>query len=163
MNKRKVRYWNELRGRVHEPLLVDRRIDIAAAVSWLLIGIWGVFNAISKYTAVAEVAGDGYNALWGMAIGILGLVAGISAASTLINSRSIPVRILKKRTELWSLSLMTGLVSVTPLLRYTMVIEHFRADTIAGAAITTFFLVFPTWRIFHLTERIRGLRKIAES
>jgi len=50
---------------------------------------------------------------------------------------------------------------VFPLLKFIdMFKAGFSSESIASCALAFVFIVFPTWRIFHLTERIRGLRKI---
>lgn len=152
--------WYHIRNRLREPVLVDRRIDVCASISWLLLGLWGIFASISDYTTVAEASGPDYNFLWGLSIGILGLISAIAAVSTTIGT-NIHHAVYKKTTELISISLLAGLISVFPLLRLIdLFSEKFSTDSVAGAALACFFMVFPTWRIFHLTERIRGLRKI---
>jgi hypothetical protein len=152
--------WDKIRDRLREPVLSDRRLDIAAAISWILIGVWGVASAAAGQTIVTRVAGQDYGLPWGLSLGLFGLIAGIAAASTMVGLNRISM-IIKESIELITLSMLTGTLSVVTLLRGVAIFtEGLSATTIASFAITAFFLVFPTWRIFHLTERIRVLRKL---
>jgi hypothetical protein len=122
--------------------------------------VWGVCSAVAGQTIVTHVAGQDYSLSWGLALGLFGLISGLAAFSTLIGFNRI-VSIVKKSIELSALSMLTGTLSVVTLLRAVAIFtEGLTAETVASFAITAFFLVFPTWRIFHLTERIRILRKL---
>lgn len=157
------RGWGKIRTRLHEPVLADRKLDVASGVSWFLLGIWGVFRTLGGQGIIThDVAISDYSLLWGLAIGVLSLVSGAAAISTLFGTR-LNVRRHELTTELISLSLFTGVLSVVTWLQIVAVfVNGFNAQSIATAVITGFFLVSPTWRIFHLTERIRLLRKIVE-
>lgn len=147
--------------RLREPVIVNRGIDIVAGVSWLLLGIFGLFYSFAEFNTVHEFTPEMYSSFWGLAIGTLGTFAGIAAFSTLWPA-SVRLRILKEQTELILLSLLGGLVAVYPVAKFiTLFLPPFDLTEVAGLAVSLDFMVLPTWRIIHLTQRVRALRKAA--
>lgn len=147
-----------LSSRLRDPIIVDRWIDVASAFSWLFLGVFGLFYSLAHFSTLSQLTTEAYTTWWGLSIGVTGLLAGAAAFSTLFTSR-VRLRIFKKQTELILISLLGGLISVYPILKVAdLLIPPFQITEISALAVSLYFMILPTWRIFHLTKRIRALR-----
>lgn len=161
------------RARLREPIVVDRNIDLASALTWFFIGLWGIFSALGTQGRV-DIA---YLIPWGLCITATAFIAAGAAGSMFFTASdiglkmrhkswmipAISIRILRKKIEMYALCLMCGLIGVHPLLDIIRAFFDSSFNAAAGAMLGILVLIFPTWRVIHLTRRIRALRRLGST
>lgn len=150
------RLRRSVRSVLNDPVLADRRLDVMAGTLWAIYGLWGMSSTIAKIPTLDRTASPLYQLVWGALIGLVALVAAIAAFSTLVPGSTL-VRIRKKQTEMWAVSILGGFIAVYPVLIF---LEAFTGDPARQsiAFLSLSYLVVPTWRVDHLVRRIRSLR-----
>lgn len=150
----KIREWLK---RVDEPLIADRSIDLAAVLTWLCFAGWGIATGIAGLRTISELTSQWYELAWGSSIGALALIACIAAFSTFFNNPNLLVRIRKKTFEFWSVSIMAGFISVYPIFAFIQALSG-DGNRVALVFVAVSYLIFPVWRVRHLSKRIKRLR-----
>jgi hypothetical protein len=143
--------------RINEPVVVDRGIDLLAAMLWLMYGLWGVFAVSAHIETLSRVVTTDYTIPWGAAIAALALAGSMAAFSTL-KFGATPVRIFKKQIELWCVSMLGPLITLYPALLLIRVCSHPGFEVLSQFVLALTLIMFPVWRIRNLVKRIRGLR-----
>jgi len=145
-----------LRERILEPVIVDRGVDVMAFTLWVIYGAWGAVSTLAHMPTLTDAAPPLYSILWGALIGFFALVAAVACVLTFFTATPAG-RLWKKRAEMTAVCLMGGLIAVYPALLFVRAIVDHDADRAAIAVLGLSYLVVPTWRIRHLTKRIRAL------
>lgn len=148
---------------VMDPLVTDRRYDVASMLTWLFYALWGLLSAFSALTVFQtyDQWEEVYPQLWGGAVGLFALFAAVCAASTFfLQQTDFKARIRCKRGEMFALFGTIGLIAVYPV---TLIVQgdaqgNFRPDIIALSLSYFPHLIF---RILHLRTRVEHLYLIA--
>lgn len=144
---------------VMDPLVTDRRYDVACALTWFFYALWGLLSSLSGLTVfnAYQQWEQAYPAIWGGSIGVFSLTATLCAGWTFfLRHEDIQHRIRCKRFEMLALFGTIGLVAVYPV---TLILQgdtngNFRADIIA---LSLSYFPQMIFRILHLRARIGQL------
>lgn len=160
MIERFRRAWTARR----DPLVTDRRYDVACLLTWFFYAGWGlgtIFSNLSVFQNLERIDSL-YPQVWGGGIGIFSLVATVAAVTTFfLDPGNIQARVNAKRLEAASLCGVLGLLIVYPA------VLIFIGDAQGNVRIDIVFLslsYFPqaVFRVVHLRERIRQLYRYVE-
>lgn len=149
----------------HDPLVTDRRYDVAVFLTWFFYSGWGLFSAFSDLTVFGNLtrldAGFPlellYPTLWGAAIGVAALTAGIAGVATFfVHPSALGCRIRAKRVEMVAVCAMLGLLVVYPV---TLLLTGDTAGNMRLDIICLSLSYFPqaVFRVQHLRQRVRQL------
>lgn len=145
-----------------DPLITDRRYDIACMLTWFFYAAWGILSLLlSNATAFRNIA-ELYAELWGGAIGIAAANASAAALTMyLVRPESIRARIRAKRVEAAALCSMLGLMFVYPvtLLFLGGADGQPRWDILA---LSLSYFPQAVFRIMHLRQRLARLYQYTE-
>lgn len=148
-----------------DPLVTDRRYDVATFLTWFFYAGWGLLTAFSDLTVFGNLtrldAGVPleliYPTLWGGAIGVAALTAAIAGMSTFfLHPSCYMCRIRAKRVEMVAVCAMLGLLVVYPA---TILLT---GDANGNPRLDIFSLAcsyFPlaVFRVQHLQQRVKQL------
>lgn len=144
-----------------DPLVTDRRYDVACLLTWFFYAGWGlatIFSDLSVFQNLDSL----YPTLWGGSIGLFALVATLGALVTFfLDPSHIQSRVNAKRLEAAALCSVLGLLLVYPA---TLI---FVGDTQGNVRADIVFLslsYFPqaAFRVIHLRQRIAQLYRYVE-
>lgn len=148
----------------HDPILIDRRYDVASILTWFFYGAWGLLTALSDITVFRNLA-EAYAELWGGMIGVASMAAAVAGAALFFfHPSSYESRIRAKRVEVFALCSMIGLLAV-----YPMVLIAIATGVVAGEprldilALSFSYFPFAVLRVLHLLSRIRQLYKYTDA
>lgn len=139
-----------------DPIVLDRRIDVAAILTWACYAAWGLLSAFSDVTVFSNI-NTAYPAVWGALVGLACLVASSAATITFfIEPDHHGTRVRAKRVEVVALCSMLGLLLVYPLTLLLLGTARGepRYDLLALALS---YFPFAVVRVIHLHQRIRRL------
>lgn len=141
----------------HDPLIIDRKLDIAFLILWALYGGWGWAGAIVN-TTILDIPITFYPTIWAAVIGFSSTAAAlIVTASFFIRSDQYKERILHKRLEVAAVGLMVMFITVHPvneIVGLAAGTPH-RPDS---AILALSYLVMPAFRILLQLERIQKIK-----
>lgn len=147
-----------------DPILIDRRYDVASIWTWFFYGAWGLLTVLSDITVFRNLA-NAYAELWGGLIGVAAMTAaGAGVALFFLHPTSYESRILAKRVEVFALCFMIGLLTV-----YPFVLVATAAGIVEGTprpdilALSCSYFPFAILRVQHLLGRIRQLYKYTDA
>ncbi len=147
-------------GRRKNIILVDARIDVACAVLWLIYGAWGLWVPVVNANALLAVAPDFYPVLWGGVIGLAGMIAGICALANLATDPNrLGLRIWTHRWERFAVATLVGFILVLPTIQIGQMFTA-GGDRFDVLILSFSYVVIPIWRLFHLGDRVKDLRRI---
>jgi hypothetical protein len=149
------------RAHLRDPILVDRGVDLLSAMLWGVYMFWGLTSLLLGLATISETLDEVYNNIWGISIAVSAGAALAGAIATLRPKRSIPRRIRWKQVEIWGVCVLAGFISVYPLFIAGQVFSG-SYERIPTLFLATSYLLFPTWRVRHLSGRIRTLRGAVE-
>lgn len=145
-----------------EPLITDRRFDIAAMLTWFFYAAWGtlsvVFSDITSFRNIDQY----YPVVWGGAVGAAAAVASVAALTMfLVKPGSFASRIRAKRTESSALCALIGLLSVYPVVLLFLggPSGDPRWDILA---LSFSYFPFAVFRVMHLRQRISQLYRYTD-
>lgn len=139
-----------------DPLVTDRRYDVACLLTWFFYGVWGVATIFSDRSAFENIE-QGYSLIWGGSIGVTAMVAcGAATIIFFLNPGNIKSRVTAKRVEIVALCSVLGLLSVYPV---TLILTGDKQGYVRVDIIALSFSYFPqaVFRVQHLLARIRQL------
>lgn len=136
-----------------DPVVTNRWIEVAFVILWAIYGTWGVMSLLSGIPTLADATQSWYQVLWSGAVGILSYTAMIFAVSVFFGVKPSPVT--KKQFERGSVIALTAFIAIYPAL---LTIAAFEGDTdrIATAILALSYLVFPVFRVYMLTQKIKS-------
>lgn len=145
-----------------DPLVTDRRYDVAAALTWLCYAGWGLFTALGDLSVFKNLQrlDVAYPQIWGLTMGMAALIATTAAGWTFfLWAHEIPRRIRAKRIEMVALCTTVGLIAVYPIT------IAFTGDPNGNARLDILWLAFSffpfmIFRVIHLRARIQQLFRI---
>jgi hypothetical protein len=146
------------RLKVADPVITDRSVDLMAIWFWFCYAGWGITSAIVGLPTIAKASTPIYELIWGASIGLTATVALVAAVLTFATASTVKVRIRKKVVEQTAVSVLGGFVAVYPIFIILLAIGG-DSGRVATVFTATVFLIFPTWRVRHLGQRIRKLRE----
>lgn len=153
-----IRAWRTRR----EPLITDRRFDIAAMMTWFFYAAWGILSLVLSDITSFRNIDQYYPVVWGAALGVASAVATAAALTMfLLKPGSFASRIRAKRTESSALCAMLGLLAVYPtvLLLLGDPSGHPRWDILA---LSFSYFPFAVFRVMHLRQRISQLYRYTD-
>lgn len=149
----------KLLGRIEEPVIADRSVDLLAAGVWLSVSLWGLWSFILGLPTISIVTSPLYESVWGLAVFASAAVASLAAFFTFIPTNNMLRRIARKRTEFGALCIVLGFGIVYPafLLILSLGGDLNRVAAFWGSLPLMFFCA---WRLRHLYKRIGTLREV---
>lgn len=136
------------------PLVVDRTLDIAFIVMYVIFMLWALISSVENIPSFDRVTSTFYQFVYGGAVGTFAAVAATAAVLQFIKTGGVR-KDHKEKIELYSVVLMTGFIFVYPcVLAFNLFILHTHGVD-AAFVLSLFYLVFPLWRIRHLWKRIK--------
>jgi len=153
--------WKTVYNKLSEPVVSNRSIDLWAFAGYVCLGWWGTFSVLTGIPSITAAATPLYELMWGAAIAVFAMVAGVASLSTFFRIPRVS-RIVKKQTERAALVPLIFFIAVYPAILAAQAIS---GDTtkIATIGIGAYFLVGTIWRVIHLGCRIKGLRTLGKS
>lgn len=150
-------------GLRRDPILTDRRYDIASILTWFFYGAWGLLTALSDITVFRNLTAA-YAELWGGTIGLSTMIAaGAGAALFFLHPSSYESRIRAKRVEVFALCIMIGLLTVYPTVLVAMAVGAVQGEPRYDILALSFsYFPFAVFRVQHLLGRIRQLYKYTD-
>jgi hypothetical protein len=146
--------FNKLRLILHpgDPLIVNRWIEIAFILLWLIYGTWGVMSLLNGIPTIVDTTQPWYQVVWSGAVGVLSYITAALAISSFFNLGPPPI--VKKQLERGSVIALIGFVAIYPAL---LAIAAFEGDTdrIPAAILSLSYLIFPVYRVYALTQKIK--------
>lgn len=139
---------------IKDPLVLDRSIDLAAAITWLIFAFWGLVASITGLETIVSAAGPLYAFLWAGGIGTFATIACAAATSLFFDLGTRLAPPLKKRIELWAVRSLSLLIGLYPLLLFIAGVFSNDGNRLITAVLTLSLLVFPLYRIHVLKARI---------
>lgn len=144
------------------PLVVDRRLDLAAIILFAIYGLWGVATTYVN-TSILQVEITFYPVVWGAMTGLVALLAFASAVYTFfLAPPRVKRRLWALRLEMASVAILAGHIAVYPALVFIGVFfgDLNRPDL---AILSLSYIVFPVWRVLDLISRIQQLTILKEA
>lgn len=147
---------------IMDPLITDRRYDVACVLTWGFYFGWGLFTALGDLSVFRtyerfEVL---YPQIWGASVGLAAGAAAVAGIWTfLVWAHEVSRRIRAKRIEMISLCCVIGLIAVYPI---TIALTgdaqgnpRFDILSLSGS-----FFPLMIFRVIHLRARIQQLYRI---
>ena len=138
-------------------LIVDRWLDVAFAVFWFIIGLWGAVSLVIGLPTITQLTNDWYQTAWSGMIGLLSITASILATLVFFETFWIS-QVTKKVLELGIVIVLGSFMAVYPVL---LVVRSFEGEFLKTGALAVLcfsFLVFPVYRIHDLKRRIKNIK-----
>lgn len=139
------------------PLVLDRRFDIAYFWLWVFYGGWGISSAIVN-TRYLEIPFSLYPSLWGTLIGVFSIVASCTIlASFFIKTDRLRERIRAKKIEAVAVTCLAALIGVFPILQMFLLLTTFppRPDSLF---LSLSYMVMVIYRVSTQLRRIQELK-----
>lgn len=140
-------------------LIVDRWLDVAFAVFWFIIGLWGAVSLVIGLPTITQLTNDWYQTVWSGMIGLLSITASLLATLVFFETPWIR-QVTKKTYERWIVIVLASFMFVYPGL---LVVRSFQGEFLKTGALAVLcfsFLVFPVLRIHDLGRRIRNMKEV---
>lgn len=145
--------------RPSDPLILDRWIDVAYFIQWLIYGFWGIASVILGLGTVEDLASQWYQYAWSGTIGALSSIAGIMVLLAFFSMSWIR-QITKKRVEFCTVIVLSVFILVYPVLLTIRALEGEQALIGATAVLAYGYLIFPILRLHILRKKIRLLKSV---
>lgn len=144
----------KLRARPRDPLILNRWVDVAYIVYWLIYAAWGVMTLVVGLPTLEINTPEWYSTVWAGALGGLSAVAGITAATFFWDSKRFHF-IAKKKFERSTVLVLLAFILVYPGL---LIGAAFAGDEsrMSLAVHSLSYLVFPVLRLYILSFRIKA-------
>lgn len=140
---------------VKDPLVLDRSVDLAAAITWFIFALWGLVASITGLETIVSAAGPLYAFLWAGGIGTFASIACASAISLFFDLGYRLPPPFKKKIELWAVRSLSLLLGVYPLMLFIAGAFNSDGSRFITGVLTLSLLVFPLFRIHVLKTRIK--------
>lgn len=143
-------------------LIVDRWLDVAFAVFWFIIGLWGAISLVIGLPTVTQLTNDWYQTAWSGMIGLLSITACLLATLVFFETPWIR-QISKKALERRIVFVLASFMAVYPGLLIVRSVQGEFLKTGALAVLCFSFLVFPVLRIHDLGRRIKNMKEVEKN
>lgn len=146
----------KFRVKPSSPLIVDRWQDVTYAALWAIYGAWGLAVLFKGLPTLTQMTPGWYQVVWSGAIGILSVIACLSAVSLFFHSKIS--FITKKKVERAAVIALGAFISLYPALLFYSAFGG-DSDRVGSAVLSLSYLLFPAYRIYQLNQRIKAYEK----
>lgn len=129
-----------------DPVMVDRKLDVAYALYWLILAAWGFVAAFKGLASIREQFGAIYSFYWPLFIATIATVGLVAAVSFFFRTRL--AQTTKKRIERTAAIAQSLVVGVYPV---ALVLS----GNYPSAILLLVFILIPVYRIIVLNQRIK--------